>query len=398
MRKILQTFGVVFSTMIFSQITTEVRNDAGLQGDQGAKSGFFETSNPINYPSGALGWWHLLDIRHSNTSNNYAMQFAGSFFDQNLYFRKTMNNPAQSWQRILTTDSDGKLAIGGGTTIDKLAISGSHEGSTILLQADNTGNPNAYLTLWASEPNASYTGVGIGNNIRNFYNGVSFQRINTQRGASYIRLLENAVQVNLVPENGTGKEIMYLGADGASVSGSVNASNGHLYTAKSTNEGGALIIANPSKTGAQFSTWNIYNMTGPYTNSLQFWNYSADGTQSNPRLKISDDGNMALYGKFEAKEVKVTTTPTADFVFAENYNLPKLEEVEKHIKEKKHLPEIASAAEMEKEGVNVGDFQIQLLQKIEELTLYSIEQNKKINLLMEENIRQSKAIEQLEKK
>ena len=72
----------------------------------------------------------------------------------------------------------------------------------------------------------------------------------------------------------------------------------------------------------------------------------------------------------------MTTTPTADFVFAENYNLPKLEEVEKHIKEKKHLPEIASAAEMEKEGVNVGEFQIKLLQKIEELTLYSIEQNR----------------------
>ena len=80
----------------------------------------------------------------------------------------------------------------------------------------------------------------------------------------------------------------------------------------------------------------------------------------------------------EAKEIKVTTTPTADFVFEEDYNLPKLEDVEKHIKEKKHLPEIASAKEMEKEGVNIGEFQIKLLQKIEELTLYSIEQNKNL--------------------
>lgn len=52
--------------------------------------------------------------------------------------------------------------------------------------------------------------------------------------------------------------------------------------------------------------------------------------------------------------------------------------MEKHIKEKKHLPEIASAAEMQKDGVNIGNFQIKLLQKIEELTLYSIEQNKLI--------------------
>ncbi|MDV3955624.1 hypothetical protein J2O08_04470 [Elizabethkingia anophelis] len=88
------------------------------------------------------------------------------------------------------------------------------------------------------------------------------------------------------------------------------------------------------------------------------------------------NGNVSVSGKLEAKEIKVTSTPTADFVFENTYQLPDLASVEKHIKEKKHLPEIASAAEMQKEGVNIGDFQIKLLQKIEELTLYSIEQNK----------------------
>ena len=94
-----------------------------------------------------------------------------------------------------------------------------------------------------------------------------------------------------------------------------------------------------------------------------------------------ENGNAMVQGKLEAKEIKVTLTPTADFVFEEEYSLPKLEEVEKHIKEKKHLPEIASAKEMEKEGLNVGEFQIKLLQKIEELTLYTIEQNKRIKEL-----------------
>ncbi|WP_278377821.1 hypothetical protein [Chryseobacterium arthrosphaerae] len=95
-------------------------------------------------------------------------------------------------------------------------------------------------------------------------------------------------------------------------------------------------------------------------------------------MKISVYGNALLQGKLEAKELKVTLTPTADFVFDDKYNLPTLEDIERHIKEKKHLPEIASAKVMEKEGVNVGEFQIRLLQKIEELTLYSIDQNKKI--------------------
>lgn len=150
-----------------------------------------------------------------------------------------------------------------------------------------------------------------------------------------------------------------------------------LSSNNNTAEGGFLSLNNETKTGSTNSIWRIYNMTGAYGNSLQFWGYSADNSNSGVRLKISDTGDMALpHGKFEAQEVKVTTIPTADFVFEEDYNLPTLEDVEKHIKEKKHLPEIASAKEMEKEGVNIGEFQIKLLQKIEELTLYTIEQNK----------------------
>ncbi|VFA43512.1 hypothetical protein [Chryseobacterium indologenes] len=102
-------------------------------------------------------------------------------------------------------------------------------------------------------------------------------------------------------------------------------------------------------------------------------------------MKINLNGNASLQGKFEAKEVKITLTPTADFVFDDNYDLPKLEDVEKHIKENKHLPEIASAKVMEKEGLNVGEFQIKLLQKIEELTLYTIEQNKQLKKLQDNN-------------
>lgn len=88
-----------------SNVRTETRNDAGLQGNAGAQSGFFEANAPApvaNWPTGASSWWHLLDIRHSNNTNNYAMQFAGSFFDQKVYVRKTNNDPAQPWNQIVT--------------------------------------------------------------------------------------------------------------------------------------------------------------------------------------------------------------------------------------------------------------------------------------------------------
>lgn len=131
-----------------------------------------------------------------------------------------------------------------------------------------------------------------------------------------------------------------------------------------------------SGSGFRYGTYGDFNIeneiTTPDFGAINFI------TNKKVQLAIKPNGNAFLKGKFEAKEVKVTLTPTADFVFDETYDLPKLEEVEKHIKEKKHLPEIASAKVMEKEGVNVGEFQIKLLQKIEELTLYSIDQNKQI--------------------
>jgi hypothetical protein len=89
------------------------------------------------------------------------------------------------------------------------------------------------------------------------------------------------------------------------------------------------------------------------------------------------NGNVAIYGKLETTEIKVTETPTADFVFEEDYDLKKLEEIEVYIKENKHLPEIPSAKEMEKNGLDLAEMDIKLLQKIEELTLYLIELNKK---------------------
>ena len=112
--------------------------------------------------------------------------------------------------------------------------------------------------------------------------------------------------------------------------------------------------------------------------------------------KVSFNNNISVKGKIESTEIKVTNSPTADFVFEENYNLPTLKSIEKHIKEKKHLPEIASAKEMEKNGVNVGIFQIQLLQKIEELTLYTIKQEKKIAALNKQNSKIEKQQNEIE--
>lgn len=108
-----------------------------------------------------------------------------------------------------------------------------------------------------------------------------------------------------------------------------------------------------------------------------------DGTRGT-WIKFFNNGIARFDGKIYAKEVEVKANVWADYVFSKDYKLRTLEEVEKHIAEKGHLPNIPSAKEVEKEGINLGEMDSKLLEKIEELTLYTIEQNKQIKSQAEE--------------
>ena len=101
---------------------------------------------------------------------------------------------------------------------------------------------------------------------------------------------------------------------------------------------------------------------------------------------------LAVNGDIFAKKIKVTQTGWPDYVFHSNYQLRSLSEVHEYIQQYHHLPEVPSAQEIEKNGLDVGDNQATLLKKIEELTLYVIEQNKKLEeqlkMLEEQNKKQ----------
>lgn len=97
-------------------------------------------------------------------------------------------------------------------------------------------------------------------------------------------------------------------------------------------------------------------------------------SQLNPNYKLDVNGSI------RANKVVVNATG-ADFVFDTTYNLRSLCEVKQFIEENKHLPEIPSAKSMQAEGVSVGDMEMKLLQKIEELTLYIIKQQEEIEAI-----------------
>ncbi|MEO9511409.1 MAG: hypothetical protein ABJN84_00155 [Flavobacteriaceae bacterium] len=96
------------------------------------------------------------------------------------------------------------------------------------------------------------------------------------------------------------------------------------------------------------------------------------------------DWKLAVNGKIRAKEIKVETD-WSDFVFYDDYKLPTLQEVEYHIIEKGHLKDIPSEKEVAENGIFLGEMDAKLLRKIEELTLYTIQQEKKIKELEEKN-------------
>lgn len=87
---------------------------------------------------------------------------------------------------------------------------------------------------------------------------------------------------------------------------------------------------------------------------------------------------LTVNGTIYAKKLTVTRSLWPDYVFADGYKLRSLGEVERYIATHHHLPDVPSQARVSKEGLNVGDGQAVLLQKIEELTLYVIDQNKRL--------------------
>ena len=95
---------------------------------------------------------------------------------------------------------------------------------------------------------------------------------------------------------------------------------------------------------------------------------------SNPTYKL------AVNGTIRSKEVRVESG-WSDFVFEKKYKLPSLSSVEKYIKTYKHLPGILSAEVIQQKGLAIGEGEAKLMQKLEEMTLYMIEANKKISEL-----------------
>lgn len=186
------------------------------------------------------------------------------------------------------------------------------------------------------------------------------------------------------------------------VGGDINLSNGELTYVYNDN-----FIYDQKSIGNYAIKWVVDSWQ---TESPTLWQSGRGGikffTATQCRLAITSTGNIGIGvinpqnkldvdGVIRATEVKVETG-WADFVFAKDYKLPTLQEVENHIKEHNHLPDIPSEIEVKENGVSLGEMQAKLLQKIEELTLYVIEQDKMIKEQGEKMNKQDEKIHELQ--
>lgn len=374
-----------------AQSQTGTRNDAGITGNEGATSGFFETSAPVNYPAGASSWWHLLDVRHSNGNNNYAMQLAGSFFDQNLYFRKTNSNGAQPWFKVLTDDGNGKLDFNNlrvtspGTHIDivnapyngQLEIQANTGSRSTVSGAQlefiipaNTDGSNFWgqariITVAGNQNNGDATGKMILGTRRSFskspgVNGWAYgdDLVIDGGGKTGIGTLSPTYKLNVAQDitMNTDIDVAQFGVSGSS-------------------DPAKRVVMGYDVNGAGFGFIKAGWFQHQWTNlALQPNGGNVGIGITNPAEKLAVNGNI------RAKEIKVEAANWPDYVFDESYDVGTLKGLESYIKTNKHLPEMPSAKEIEANGIAVSEMLKLQQKKIEELTLHLIELSKKVEV------------------
>ncbi|MCB9191553.1 MAG: hypothetical protein H6602_07810 [Flavobacteriales bacterium] len=245
--------------------------------------------------------------------------------------------------------------------------------------------------VWSSSGNNTYRSsgnVGVGNDSPSYPLDVDGTTATTRAlnvENPYTGAANSYGIYASAPQGGTGtKHGVYSVAEGGAVSGHAYAVRGSVSTAGAGNAYAGHFNASSGGTGTKFGVWTSGADYGLYVASGKSY-FNADGITIGTTTQAT--GYMlSVDGKVLCEELKVEDSSNwPDFVFEEAHILPDLYETEAFITENKHLPQVPSKSEVEENGFMVGEMQKILLQKIEEITLHTIRQQKELDLLKEEN-------------
>ncbi|WP_420318810.1 hypothetical protein [Ekhidna sp.] len=317
------------------------------------------TSGQITYTSGNLGI--------GTTSPNYRLEVErGDALNNTEYLLGAFNHNANGGGVYLGYVGDGvdakeaRVRAGGNVNLTL--------GTTAYRQAISISNSDGNVGVGTTMPSFNFT---VGANLNNTYQSTPY--------LSSIGIMSHGA--------GTAPGILYLHRDDVTIS-SGNKLGAVLFSGA---DGGEQVGAEIR--GVSAGNWS----TGQSATDLSFFTTTSGSSTPTEKMVIRDNGNVGIgttnpdekltvKGTVHAEEVKVDlSVPGPDYVFEPTYNLRTLEETEAYIQSNKHLPEIPSAKEMEASGVQLGEMNMLLLKKIEELTLYVIELKKGQAKLEEEN-------------
>jgi len=246
-----------------------------------------------------------------------------------------------------------------------------------------TANPTVKLTLQTPINTAGWIHIGGADSIivSEGIGGVS-AAIGTTTNHAF-RLNTNGLgRLHIYP---AGEVVVGTNTTGSFGKFTVETSNNSFGISHRSVEGN-ILATNIGGSSAGIGTFSNTNMRIFCNSASRIFVAAATGNvgigTDNPTYKLSVLGNI------RSTEV-VVETGWADYVFDEKYKLNSLDEVEKFIQQNKHLPNVPSAKEIRTNGLQLGDTQKRMMEKIEELTLYMIEANKRIAAL-EQMIQQKK--------
>jgi hypothetical protein len=330
-----------------------------------------------------------------------------------------VNNDSFNSGTAMTLTSSGNLGIGTSTPTEKLQVSGNINLSGELRSGRGIFNSNIDAQIYLASPdtwsgisfndvnggdylwfNGQHKTFSIGGQGSNVANKKLHIHGGTTIGAGY---RTNGSPINgLLVEGNVGigvtnpTEALDVNGDGKFTGEIITGNNKGLVT---PDTGGNLkdVIKLNSSNQIQIGSSTVSGTT----QFLGTGNYlfTGGGSLGVGTTNIPTNYKLAVAGKIITEEVKVQLQSSwPDYVFKKTYKLPTLKEIEKHIKEKGHLPNIPSAKQVAKNGIELGIMNKKLLEKIEELTLYTLQQEKRIQELTNRDKKLLTIIKNLEKR
>ncbi len=286
--------------------------------------------------------------------------------------------------------SNGNVGIGTTSPSGKLHVStGTSDDAIFRLEADTDNNNESDNPLIQLRQDGGQAGVNIGFSEENFGSNVFGIGTRYSNSDTWNALTINTSNGEVGIGTSNPDEKMHINGT-TTITGDIGVANDShwktgYHTLELQNSDAGDVVLSFHRAGHTNAAIKHSPLGGLILSGSGGFDANHVFLKSNGYLGIgttAPDSKLTVKGNIHAEEVKVDlSVPGPDYVFKEDYDLKPLEEVQNYIKENGHLPNIPSAQEMEANGIQLGEMDMKLLEKIEELTLYIIKlekENKKI--------------------